>query len=463
VFRNLKKALAEELQNKPLWQQWFEARSDAEQDASYMSSAAAAVLAQSPRGGQQLLWSIAGFFVVMLIWAAWAEVDEFTRGEGKVIPSGYVQVVQNLEGGIISELFVREGQRVDAQQALLRIDDTRFSSSLREADVTKEQLVSKRARLQAEAEGRAFTREHLPDISESVILPELAFFESRQRELRNRNQLVVEQVIQKRQELSELEAKRDQLQRSYDFLQRELVMTRPLAANGAISEVELLRLERQVNDLQGDLQGSQLAIPRIESSLEEVKQKLRNAELVFQAQAREELSKVSVELSRLVETNDALEDRVQRTMVRSPVAGTVKQLLVKTIGGVIQPGMDIVEIVPTGDKLLVEAKVRPADIAFLHPEQRATVKFTAYDFSIHGGLAGKVVHISPDTIIDEKDESFYLVRIETERNFLGSKQKPLPIIPGMTVSVDILTGKKSILDYLLKPILKSKQLALRER
>ena len=279
MFHNLRQALSEEIKRKPVWQQWFEARPAAEQDASYMSSAAAAVLAQSPRGGQQLLWSIVLFFLVMFIWAAWAEVDEFTRGEGKVIPSSYVQVVQNLEGGILAELYVREGQRVEAQQPLLRIDDTRFSSTLREAGVTQAQLTAKQARLQAEAEGRAFTRQQLAELDDALALPELAFFESRQRELLNRNQVVVEQVSQKRQELSELSAKRDQLQRSYAFLQRELTMTRPLAASGAISEVELLRLERQLNDLQGELQAAELAIPRLESGLQEVKQKLRNAEL----------------------------------------------------------------------------------------------------------------------------------------------------------------------------------------
>ncbi|NIB39683.1 HlyD family type I secretion periplasmic adaptor subunit [Pseudomaricurvus alkylphenolicus] len=428
-----------------------------------MSSAAGAVLEQSPRGGQQLLWAIALFFVVMLIWAALADVDEFTRGDGKVIPSSHVQVVQNLEGGILAELHVQEGQRVEPNQALLRIDDTRFSSSLREADVTLAQLKAKVARLDAEAEGEPFDISALSDLEASVLDEEQAVFDSRRRELNSRNQVLHQQVQQKRQELSELEAKRNQLARSLKLLKSELNMTRPLADEGAISRVELLRLERQVNDLEGELQGAKLALPRAESSLEEARQKLNNAELAFQAEARREKSEAAAELSRLVETSDALEDRVQRTLVRSPVAGTVKQLLVKTIGGVIQPGMDIVEIVPTEDKLLVEARVRPADIAFLHPGQKAMVKFSAYDFSIHGGLDGEVVHISPDTIVDESDESFYLVRVETDRNFLGSESQALPIIAGMTASVDILTGKKSVLDYLLKPILKTKQLALRER
>ena len=443
---------------------WFEGDAAvAEKDLDYMSSAAAAVLQQSPRGGQQLLWAVAAFFVVALLWAAFAYVDEFTRGDGKVIPSQHIQVVQNLEGGIVAELFVREGQSVSRDQPLLRIDDTRFSSSLREADVTQAQLRTRMERLKAESEGRVFAVEDLKDVDKGVLGQEMALFVSRQREQRSANQVLIQQVAQKRQELSELQARHEQLQRSYALLDSELQMTRPLADSGAISQVELLRLEREANDFAGELKGAELAMPRVESALTEAKEKLANAELAFRREAQQELSEVSLELSRLTESSGALKDRVQRTLVRSPVAGTVKQLLVKTIGGVIQPGMDIVEIVPNEDRLQVEARIRPADIAFLHPGQKAMVKFTAYDFSIHGGLGGKVVHISPDTIVDENGESFYLAKVETERSYLGDPNQPLPIIPGMTVNVDILTGKKTVLDYLLKPVLKTKQLALRER
>lgn len=464
MLHNLKQALKQEWQGKPLWQQWFEADSQAQaQDITYISSAAGAVLEQSPRGGQQLLWSIALFFLVMLVWAAFAEVDEFTRGEGKVIPSSHIQVIQNLEGGIVAQLHVREGQIVEAGEPLLRIDDTLFSSSMREADVTLLQLEAKLARLDAEVDGRLFSVEELQGLDDSILDEQLAIYNSRRLELESRTHVLLEQMSQKKQEVSELKAKRNQIARSLDLLQSELTMTKPLADEGAISKVELLRLERQVNDLRGELESAELALPRAQSSLDEAKEKLSNAALVFHSEAQAEKIEVASELSRLVETSGALEDRVERTLVRSPVAGTVKQLLVKTIGGVIQPGMDIVEIVPIEDKLVVEARVRPSDIAFLHPGQKAKVKFSAYDFSVHGSLDGEVVNISPDTILDEKDESFYLVRVETEHTFLGSESQPLPIIAGMTASVDILTGKKTVLDYLLKPILKTKQLALRER
>lgn len=435
----------------------------AERDLDYVSSAAAAVLEQTPQGGGRLLRTITLFFISFLVWAALAKVDEFTRGEGKVIPSQHIQIIQNLEGGILAELYVKEGDRVARDQPLLRIDDTRFSSSLREADVTLAQLEIKSRRLMAEATGEPFIIEPGSKWEQSSVNQEMAFYRSKQNELASNRQVLQQQVSQKRQELSELEARRDQVATSYELLNTELKLTRPLAAEGAISEVELLRLERQLNDLNGELQASQLAIPRITSSLDEAKEKLANLELVFRREAQEQINDITLELSRLSETSEALVDRVNRTLVLSPVAGTVKRLLLNTVGGVIQPGMDIAEIVPSEEILLVEARIRPSDIAFLHPGQDAKIKFTAYDFSIMGGLDGRVVHISPDTILDEQGESFYLVRVETSKVFTGPDGTELPIIPGMTVSVDVLTGEKTILNYLLKPILKTKQLALRER
>lgn len=432
-------------------------------DLDYITSARAAVLEQSPKGGRYVLWAVVVFFVVTVLWASWAELDEFARGEGKVIPSQYVQVVQNLEGGILAELYVREGERVARGEKLLRIDDTQFASSLREAGVTLAQWELKSMRLRAESNGEAFKPEIKKGWPQFLVDQELAYYQSRQQELAGNKEIYDQQLTQRKQELAELEARKEQLQRSYNLLNQELQMTRPLVSQGAISEVELLRLERQVNDLLGELEAAQLAIPRVKSSLDEAKEKLASVDIVFRREAQEELNKVTLELSRLQETSEALVDRVKRTMVISPVAGTVKQLLVKTIGGVIQPGMDIVEIVPSEEIMLVEARVRPADIGYLHPGQKAKVKFSAYDFSVMGGLDGEVVHISPDTIQDEDGDSFYLVRIETSRTFIGPDGRELPIIPGMTVSVDILTGKKTILDYLLKPILKTKQLAMSER
>jgi len=431
---------------------------------SFSSSAAAAVLHQSPRGGQQLLWSIMVFFVVIIVWAAYAGIDEFTRGEGRVIPSRSVQLIQNLEGGIVAEVYVREGQIVKRGQPVIRLDSLGFSSSLSETKVNQAQLLAKSTRLKAEAEGSDFPEAQLVKLlSKATVNAEKDLYFARQRENMASNQIIFQQIAQKKQELSELAAKAMQLDRSYRLLKAELDLTQPLIAEGAVSQVEVLRLQRQANDLLGELEAARLSTPRIKLSLTELEQTLAAKESAFRSQAQSDFNDVSAELSRLQETTQTIIDQVDRRVVKSPVTGTIKQMFVKTLGGVVQPGMDLLEIVPSEDSLLIETKIRPADIAFMHPGQKATVKFTAYDFSIHGGLQGQVVNISPDTILDEEGESFYLVQIETQESFLGIETNSLPIIPGMTVNVDILTGKKTVLDYILKPILKTKQLALRER
>jgi adhesin transport system membrane fusion protein len=298
--------------------------------------------------------------------------------------------------------------------------------------------------------------------------PELAaeergLYQSRQLQLQSTIDVLKRQAEQRRQELVEKQARQQQLSRSFELSNQELQMSEPLLAAGVMSEVEILRLKRTVNDLRGEMESNRLAIPRIRSSIDEVQQKINEAVTRFESEAARELSEVRAEMERTEESVSALKDRVTRTNVRSPMKGTIKRLMINTIGGVIQPGMDLVEIVPLEDNLLIEAQIRPADIAFLRPGQEAIIKFTAYDFSIYGGLNAKLVRISADTITNEEDESFYLIYLRTEQNFIKSSMGELGIIPGMTVTVDILTGEKTVLDYLLKPILKAKNEALRER
>ncbi|WP_461517823.1 HlyD family type I secretion periplasmic adaptor subunit [Porticoccus sp.] len=435
-------------------------------DLKYMSYSSEAVLKQSPRVAQLLLWVVAALIVVMVIWASLANIDEFTRGEGKIVPSSDIQIVQNLEGGILALLLVAEGDVVDRGQPLLQIDDTIFASTYKERALQAEQLTVKAARLRAEANGTSFDEELTKlggSFNKLLIASERALYESRLQEHQSQQEILNQKASQKYQELSSIKVNRNSLSDSYDLLRRELNFTRPLVAEGAVSRVELLRLERQTNDLKGELDRAAIAIPQLESAYSEAKNNVTSHAQTFASESRGELSDVMSELGRIQQSNEALEDRVKRTVVRSPMKGTVKQLKVKTIGGVIQPGMDLVEIVPFDDSLLVDARVLPRDIAFIHPTQHAMVKFTAYDFSIHGGLPAKVVQISPDTIVDEEGVSYYQIRLQTESGHLGKAEEPLPIIPGMTVQVDILTGKKTILDYLLKPILKTKQLAFRER
>ena len=433
-------------------------------DELFISDANAAVLMGASRSSHLILAATVLFLIVALVWAANAALDEVTRGEGKVIPSGKVQVVQNLEGGILDRILVSEGERVEQGQPLMQLDDTRFSSTFRETRLKYLALLAKSARLHAEANNQPLK---IPEVvwqeREDLASNEVALFESRAVELKSSQDILGEQESQTGHELTELRSKKAKIARSYELVRQELVMSEPLADEGAISEVEILRLKRSVNDLRGDLEASRLAIPRLQSAMEEIKDKIRDLEISFRTGARSELNDVEAELSGVEETLRSQKDRVSRTLVRSPVKGEVKQIKATTIGGVIQPGMDLVEIVPIEGSLLVEAHVRPADIAFLRPNQDAQVKLTAYDYAIYGGLPAKLEHISADTITNEDGESFYLIRVRTERSYLGTEDSQLKIIPGMTAVVDILTGEKTVLDYLMKPVLRAREMALRER
>lgn len=412
-----------------------------------------------------ILWLSFSFIIIAAIWANYATLDEVTRGAGKTIPSSHIQVVQNLEGGILSDILVKEGDLVEKGQALLKLNTVRFAASFNETKLKYYELMATTARLTAEVnkEPLAIPDEVLqkhPGIANDAK----QLLNSRKNELKANQRILEDQIRQKKQDLIELKSKTAQISRSYQLLRKELKMSEPLVAEGAMSQVEILRLQRSTNDLRGDLSSARLSIPRLQSSLNEAKNKLAELDIRFHTETLEELNSAKAELERTSTAVLALKDRVTRTKIISPVKGTIKQLKVTTIGGVIQPGMDLVEIVPLEDLLLIEAEIRPADIAFLFPGQKAVVKLTAYDFSIYGGLEAELDHISADTITNEEDgKSYYLIRLKTKKSYLEKNGERLNIIAGMTANVDILTGKKSVLDYLLKPILKAKNNAMRER
>ena len=273
-----------------------------------------------------------------------------------------------------------------------------------------------------------------------------------------------EQLTQRQQEMREYTSKQGQYRNQLSLQRQEINMSEPLVAQGAVSPVEVLRLKRAEMETRGQLDATTLAIPRADSAIKEVQRKIDETRGKYRSEALTELNEARTDLNKAQATGKALEDRVSRTLVTSPVRGIVKQLLVNTIGGVIQPGSDMVEIVPLDDTLLVEAKIRPQDIAFLHPGQEAVVKFTAYDYTIYGGLKAKLERIGADTITDEdKKTTYYMITLRTDRSHLGTDEKPLIIIPGMVASVDIITGKKTILSYLLKPIIKARAESLQER
>jgi adhesin transport system membrane fusion protein len=297
----------------------------------------------------------------------------------------------------------------------------------------------------------------------AVAQAELELHRARHNENRTALEVLRNQAEQRRQELAELQSKERQLRRSADLAGEELKITEPLLARGGVSRVEVLRLQREVNDLRGQLEATGLAIPRAQSALAEAQRRMEERAATTRREAFSELSRRRAEAASIGESVTAEGVRVTRTEVRSPVRGTIKQFKINTVGGVIRPGQDLVEIVPLDDTLVVEARIAPADVAFLRPGQNAMVKITAYDFSIYGGLPARLEEISADAIQDEKGISYFRIRVRTDRTSLGSTDKPLPIIPGMTASVDVLTGQKTVLDYLLKPILKARDRALRER
>jgi len=436
-----------------------------EDDLKYMNSVSSAMLMHTTLSTRILLWIGAAVIIWLIYWAYNAEIDALTRGQGKIIPSRQIQVIQNLEGGIVSEILVSEGEHVKKGDILVKIDDTGFLSSFAETQLRYNELQAKSIRLLAESTGKSFrATKAIRKKSPNLIRHEESLYRTNKEQLDNNILIYNRRLWQKRSELTEAQAELLQLTNNFSLISKEVELNRPLVKKGIISEVEFLQLQRQRNTIKGNMKSIELSIPRLISVLEEQKNNIKEVKLKFKNAAKEAFNEARAEMSRLESSNIAREDKVKRTLVRSPVDGTIKQLLINTIGGVLRPGMDIIEIVPTQDTLLVEAKIRPADIAFLYPGQKAIVKFSAYDFAIYGSLRGVVTLISADTIIDKVDKrSYYLVRIKTDKNYLGNENKKLYVIVGMTATVDIVTGKKTVLDYILKPILRARQNVLSER
>ena len=435
-----------------------------EEDLRFISSLSAAVIQKSTKQSQTLVWIFLLFVVAFVSWTSIATVDEVTRASGKIIPSHQIQKVQYLEGGTVTEILIREGDFVKKGQPLIKIDSTGFTTKFQENKIKLSELRAKGARLKAQIKGKnisfeAQIKKEFPDI----VREETSLFKSSVAQLQHKIDILKEQLKQRESEIKEAKNRRGELARRYELISKEIKLTKPLVDKRLVSEVEFLKLKRQASEIEGDLDASKLSIPRLQSKINEAKKSIKEARLGFSNKAKKEYNEVISEIARIEQTEALLKGKVYKAVLRSPVDGTVKQLLANTVGGVVHPGRDVLEIVPLEDSLIAEVNIRPSDIAYLHNDQEAIVKFSAYDFSIYGGLHGKIIHISADTITNEKGESYYLVRVVTEKSFLGIAGKPLKIMAGMTVTVDILTGKKTILDYIMKPILKAKHNALRER
>ena len=408
------------------------------------------------------LLRLSGWLIlVLLIWAALAQVDEVTRGEGKVVPTSQVQVLQSVDGGVVEDIMVREGQMVEPGQTLMRVDPTRFESNLGESRANQVAMRAKALRLQALTSGTPFNPpSDLEALAPDVVAHERRLYESRRAEINAQISISQSQLAQRLQELNEVRARKEQAERGLELAQKELSATRPLMNTGAVSEVEVLRLERDVARQRGDRDQASAQISRVQAAIGEAQRKIEEVQLNSRNQMSAELSETMSKLSVLSEGGKALQDKVAKADIKSQVRGTIKRVLVNTVGGVVQPGKEVIEIVPSEDALILEAQVTPRDIAFLRPGLHAMVKFTAYDFAIYGGMEAVVENISADSVVDQKGNAFYIVRLKTRKPSLG---KNLPIIPGMVAQVDILTGKKSVLSYLLKPVLRAKANALSER
>jgi len=435
-----------------------------EKDYEFMNSLSSAILEQSPTKVGRVIKIWLFTFLAFILWASFAQIDEITRGDGKAIPYGQNQIIQNLEGGIVEAILVDEGEVVKKGDIIIKINNAKSISTSQTNEMKYNELIAKKLRLHAQANNLKFGSY---DTNDTQLLQQIdlaqQLYDSNKLEIRAKDNSIVQQVQQRKQELKEAKARIRSLSKSLEFVTEEISMTAPMVREGVKSKVDFLKLKREANGIQNDIESAELSLPRLRYAIEEFKNKRIESTQLYINKAKKELNEVTAEVARLQMQQIAFSDQVSRTMVRSPVDGIVQKLFVHTVGGVIKPGADLLEIVPTDKRLYLEIKIKPSDIAFIHPGAEAMIKFSAYDFAIHGGLVGKVINISPDTITDKKENTFYLIHVETKKNYLGSDRNPLKIIPGMTASADIVTGKKTVMQYILKPILKSKQYVFSER
>ncbi|ACT47689.1 HlyD family type I secretion periplasmic adaptor subunit [Methylotenera mobilis] len=434
---------------------------ETKEDLPWHEEADLVILEQTPIRARLLLYSIAAMLLLLVLWAFFAKVDEVVRGDGRVIPSKQVQVIQSLDGGIVSEILVSEGEAVAVGTPLIRIDETRAVSSLRENQSQYLAYLAKQYRLRALAEGTSFNppdevRKQVPETYDQ----EYALYNSSKDELTSAIAIARDQMVQREKELLEVQFRKEIAEKNYESSKRELAANKPLLASGAVSEIDILKLERETNKAKGDIDQARAQIGRIESAIGEAKRKVSEVQQNFQSKVRTELNDITARLNSVSEVSVSLKDKVNQSTLKSPVNGKVSRLFYNTVGGVIQPGKEVLEVVPTDDALILETKIQIKDIAFISLLQPAVVKLTAYDYTIYGALDAVVENISPDSIVDEKGNAYYVVRVRTLKSSLG---KGLPIIPGMVAQVDIMTGKKTILSYLLKPVLKAKSYAFSER
>lgn len=433
-------------------------------ETDFMSDLEAATRMRPSNAALLLFFSIVALMVSIFVWTSLAKVEEITRGQGQVVPTQDIQVIQSLEGGILQELLVAEGQQVKKGEILLRISDVQFSSEERGAEARSLSLRAKKARLEAEARGGKFElSKEITEKAPKIAANERSLYNSRQKELKNTYGILDSRINKASADLSEVKAQINQFSSSRKLLRDELKITKDLVRQRAAPKLDLLRLEREINDLSGQINAGVQRRKSLEAEVATAR-KERSSQLdKFQSQALGELNQVETDIASLKENLTSIGDRVDRAEIRAPVDGIVNRIAIKTIGGVIEPAMQVVEIVPLDDELKILARVLPNEIAFIRPGQPAKVKITAYDPQKYGSLNGSLTRLGASSVTDGEGNIFFEVEVRTDKNFMGDASNPLPITPGMVAEVEVITGKRTILEYLLKPVLRARERAFTER
>ncbi|QKV16983.1 HlyD family type I secretion periplasmic adaptor subunit [Oricola thermophila] len=427
------------------------------------------MIGERPSGSARaIVLIVVAMIASFAVWASQTEIDEIARGEGRVIPASRTQTIQATEAGVVKEIAVQIGQVVKEGQLIIRLDDTTTASDLGEVEARARALKARVARLEVEEAGNWDDGYACPaDVAEtapSICENEERLLAARRAGFRNTEGVLQQRLLQRRKELDEANANLQRLLGSLEISKRELALIEPMAKRRLVAETELIRAQRAINEVEGEIAALNEMIPRLQGAISEAELQLKELELQFRQEALTQKTDVLAELSVLEESARGEMTRVSRTDIRSPVDGVINTMEINTIGSFVQPGAVIAEVVPTSEELLVEARISPRDVAFVVPGQPALVKITAFDFSIYGGLEGEVVNVSPDSIVDQKTgEPYFEVRIKTDSAQLRKDENVFNITPGMICTVDIITGRKTILHYLLKPINKARQEAFTER
>ena len=434
------------------------------EDKEFMEELEAATRLKPSVTSNLMLIAVTALIGAIGFWASVSEIEEITHGGGQVVPSQEIQVVQSLEGGILTELLIQEGQQVKKGEVLARVNDVAFASEERGAEARSLALKAKKVRLEAEASGAEFKmpediKSQFPDIARN----EEALYYSRKEELENAKSILDNKISSARAEIAEVQAKINRLASSRKLLNEELAITSQMVAKKAMPKIEEIRLNRELATVSGQIREASQQKRGVEAELRQAQKERKDREDKFKSQVLGELNDVESQISQVSESLTAMGDRVDRTEIRSPVDGIVNKIMLKTIGGIIEPAMKLIEVVPLDNNLKITAKVTPQEIAFLRPSQPVNIKLSAYDPQRYGSLSGKLTRIGANSVTDREGNVFFEIEVVADRNYLGTEEKPLPITPGMVAEIEIITGKRTIASYLLKPVLRAKDKALTER